>query len=88
MPVGKLARFPSHSSENSTRNAYTIEYDGYTCSNSQPASTATRTEWSFPDTEATTATPADVGFDVVSTRGADDELGGSFPLILAQRGVE
>jgi hypothetical protein len=45
-------------------------------------------EWSFPDTETTTATPAVVGFDVVSTRGADDELGGSFPLILAQRGVE
>ena len=45
-------------------------------------------EWSFPDRETTITVLTEVGFDVVSVRDVNDELGGSFPLILAQRTVK
>jgi ubiquinone/menaquinone biosynthesis C-methylase UbiE len=67
---------------------FTAGGDGWSGANDDWLESGTRMEWSYPDTETTTATLTEVGFEVRTVHTVDDELGGSFPLLLARRTEE
>lgn len=63
----------------------TVGGDEWTGSNPDWLDTGVEMHWSFPDTETSVRHLEDAGFEILEQHTVEDELGGVFPFLLAEK---